>query len=352
MLDPAYRRQDALALVTVPDALWSVLMIGLIPGGLIILNQGAKLITDNAVIIARISRRSRFVVGTLLVSTLAALPEVLVSVFALTEGGPGGPEIAMSNVLASNITTIAFVIGLSAIIAPISASREVVLRDAIFLMTITIVASALLMDHELSFFDGVALMALFVPYTINLLLVPRTVKEEELEAVVEEHKVEMEYMGHLIGKPQIRKGVRWLFFGVVWAIIGAQLVVRSSIQLSGLYHLNPWILGITVVAVGTSLPDIAASFHASRNGFSDLALGEGIGANIFTTLLTLGIMGVSRPLSYSLALILPMILSMNFVTVLLLFLMVRKWRIGRTEGAVLLACYFGAVAINLLFLPP
>lgn len=336
-------------MVTVPDALWSALMMALIPGGLIILNQGAKLITDNAVVIARISHRSRFVVGTLLVSTLAALPEVLVSLFALEEGSP---EIAMSNVLASNITTIAFVIGLSAIIAPISASREVVLRDAIFLMTITIVASALLMDRELSLYDGIALMALFVPYTINLLLAPRTVKEEELRAVVEEHRVEMEYMGHLVGRPQIRKGIRWLFFGVVWSIIGAQLVVRSSIVLSGLFHLNPWILGITVVAVGTSLPDIAASFHASRNGFSDLALGEGIGANIFTTLLTLGLMGVTRPLSYSLALILPMILSMNFVTVLLLFLMVRRWRVGRTDGVVLLACYFAAVAVNILFLPP
>ncbi len=302
-----------------------------------VLNQGAKLITDNAVVVARNSHRSRFIVGTLMVSSLAALPEVLVSILALQQDSP---DIAMSNALASHVVTIAFVIGLSAMIAPIAATREIVLRDAIFLMTVTIVASALLLDGNLGLLDGVALMALFIPYTINLLIAPRTIKEEEMEAILEEQKVEMVYMGHLFGREvKVKKGAHWLVIGVLWAVLGAQFVVHGSIRLSDVFGIREWVLGITVVAIGTSLPDIAASFHATRNGYSDLALGEGIGANIFTTLLTLGLMGVTRESNYDTGLLLPIIAAVNGVTIMLLLLMLGRWRVSRLGGGILLASY-------------
>lgn len=326
-------------------------MVGLVSAGLIVLNQGAKLITDNAVAVAKNTHRSRFLVGTLVVSTLAALPEVLVSVFALHPLGNQrpSPEIAMSNALASHVVTISFVIGLPAILAPIAATREIVLRDAIFLMTVTIVASALLLDGELSFLDGIALMALFIPYTINLLIAPRTVKEEELEQIVEEQKVEMEYMGHLFGKEvHLKRGGPWLVFGVLWCIMGAQFVVQGSIELSRVFGIRQWLIGITVVAIGTSLPDIAASLHATRRGFTDLALGEGIGANIFTTLLTLGLMGVTSPAAYDRALLIPVIASVNGVTFLLVILMLGRWQISRIGGTVLLFSYSSVVVAGIL----
>ena len=121
----------------------SLAVIPLVAIGFVVLNQGAKFITDNAVAVSRNLGISRFVVGMLIVSTLAAMPEVIVSVIALKEGAEG---IALGNGLASSVVTVAFVIGMTAIIVPLKVTREIIMRDAVFLMPVTIVASDLLLD--------------------------------------------------------------------------------------------------------------------------------------------------------------------------------------------------------------
>src|SRR5437899_10032042 len=117
-----------------------LLWLGAIAVGFVLLNQGAKFLTDNATRIAGRIGRSQFVVGALLVSTLSALPELLVSGIA---AGEGSPDIALGNALASTVVTIAFVIGASAILRPITSSREILLRDAVFLAIVTLVAATL-----------------------------------------------------------------------------------------------------------------------------------------------------------------------------------------------------------------
>src|SRR5436309_1801195 len=121
--------------------------------GFVLLNQGAKFITDNATRISGRIGRSRFVVGALLVSTLSALPELLVSGIAAEEGSP---DIALGNALASTVVTLAFVIGVSALVRPIKTTREIVLRDAVFLAIVTVVAATLLLAGNLTQFEGVA----------------------------------------------------------------------------------------------------------------------------------------------------------------------------------------------------
>src|SRR3989442_5261148 len=160
----------------------TLLWLGAIAVGFVLLNQGAKFITDNATRISGKIGRSRFVVGALLVSTLSALPELLVSGIAAEEGSP---EIALGNALASTVVTIAFVIGASALVRPIKTSREIVLRDAVFLAVVTLVAATLLLDGNLTQFEGVALIALFVPYILNLVISQRTGPREEIEARME-----------------------------------------------------------------------------------------------------------------------------------------------------------------------
>src|SRR5438093_1143035 len=213
------------------DAL--LLWLGAIAIGFVLLNQGAKFLTDNATRIAGRIGRSRFVVGALFVSTLSALPELLVSGIA---AGEGSPDIALGNALASTVVTVAFVIGVSALVRPIKTSREIVLRDAVFL------------------------------------------------------------------------------------------------------------------AIVTSLPDIAAAWHATRLGYTDLVLGEGIGASVVTTLLTLGMIGILRPASHSVELLLPVVGAMVFTSFLLLALMLGGWRITSRSGAVLTSSYFAMVAFNILWI--
>jgi len=322
---------DAVSLALIPIAIL----------GFFVLNQGAKFITDNAVFVSRRLGISRFVIGMLIVSTLAAMPEVVVSLLALEEGGT---YIALGNGLSSNVVTIAFVIGLTAVIVPLKVTREIVMRDAVFLMTVTIVASVLLLDGALSFFEGIALMILFVPYTVNLLMAKRTTNPEELEEAMEDAMIQLELMGHLFGrKIEIRAGIQWLVFGILWTVMGAELVVRSILRITSDFALDPWLVGISIVAVGTTLPDIAASYHAAKRGFGDLALGEGIGANIVTMLLTLGLMGMVKPFDFDAESIWPMIIVLNLSTLLVLAFMVRGMKISQFGGILMMSTYFAMV---------
>ncbi len=322
--------------------------LGAIAVGFVVLNQGAKFLTDNAAKLSRRIGRSRFVIGAILVSTLSAMPELLVSGVAVKEGSP---DIALGNALASNVVTIAFVIGLSAVVRPIKATKEIVLRDAVFLAVVSLVAATLLLDGEFTPFEGIALIALFVPYVLNLLVSQKTSPESELESRIESMRIEMEFTGWIFGrKVEVRAGVKWLVFGVLWSVLGAEFLVQGAIGLSQASGLSPWILGITVVAVATSLPDIAAAYHATRQGYTDLVLGEGIGAAVVTTLLTLGMIAIVNPGPHSVAMLGPVLAAMVLSSFLLLGLMLGEWRISSRSGAVLVASYFGMVAFNLVWL--
>ncbi len=317
--------------------------------GLVVLNQGAKFLTDNAAKLAGRIGKSRFVIGALLVSTLSAMPELLVSGVAVKEGSP---DIALGNALASNVVTIAFVIGLSAVVRPIKATKEIVLRDAVFLAVVSLVAATLLLDGDFTPYKGIALIALFVPYTLNLVISQKTSPSEEIENRIQSMRIEMEFTGWIFGrKVEVRAGLKWLVFGVLWSVMGAEFLVQGAIGLSQTMGLSPWILGITVVAVATSLPDIAAAYHATRQGYTDLVLGEGIGAAVVTTLLTLGMIGLVSPGGHSVAVLAPVLAAMVLSSFLLLALMLGEWRITSRSGAVLMASYFAMVAFNVLWLP-
>jgi len=324
----------------------SLAFIPLVAVGFILLNQGAKFITDNAVAVSRRLGISRFVIGMLIVSTLAAMPEVLVSIFALEEGAK---SIALGNSLSSGVVTIAFVIGMTAIIVPLKVTREIIMRDAVFLMTFTIVSSVLLLDGKLTFLEGIALMILFIPYTMNLLLAERVTDPKELEKSMEDATIQLEFMGHLFGrKIEVRAGVQWLIFGVLWTVMGAELAVRSIMNMTSDFHLDPWLVGITIVALGTTLPDIAASYHAAKRGFGDLALGEGIGANIVSLLLTLGLMGIISPFSFDSKTIIPILVVLNLSTFMMIIFMVKGMKITQLNGIVLMSTYFGLVLATLM----
>jgi cation:H+ antiporter len=275
------------------------------------------------------------------------LPELLVSGIA---AGEGNMDIALGNALASTVVTIAFVIGASALVRPIKTSREIVLRDAVFLAIVTLVAATFLLDGNLTRFEGIVLIALFVPYILNLAISQRTGPAEEIEERVEDMTIGLAFTGWIFGrKVAVRAGLSWLVFGILWSIMGAQFLVYGAVGLSSWMGLSPWFVGITVVALGTSLPDIAAAYHATRLGYTDLVLGEGIGASVVTTLLTLGMIGIVRPSSLSVDLLLPVVAAMVFTAFLLLALMWGGWRITSRAGAVLTSSYFGMIALSVIW---
>lgn len=325
--------------------LWS---IGIIVGFLL-LNEGAKLITDNAVVVARKSGYSRFVVGVLVVSVLTALPEVLVSLFALEKDSP---SLALANAFGSHTVNVSFVIGISAMIIPIAVKREMVTRDAIFLLIITLVATALILDGDLTFWEGGILILLFIPYAINLLSAKTTIPPKEIRESLKDVRIELTLIGKLSGKKvKIKAGKLWLVLGIVIAVGSAYLVTESALNVSELFGVNEWFIGISIVAIGTTLPDIMAGYHAARRGHGDLALAIGIGASIFTILLILGLMGIFYPAvfgSAGVSLMMPMIIGMNVIMLSLLFFMIRGWTVTKSEGVVLFLMYI-AILLSYLF---
>lgn len=238
-------------------------------------------------------------------------------------------------------------IGLTAVAVPIQTNRETVLRDAVFLATVTIVAAAILLDGILSLLDGLALTALFVPYAVNLAIAQHRASPKDLARSMEEFELELEYSGALFSrKITVRKGVPWLLFGVVWAIVGAQFIAFGAIGLTGRLGINPWFVGLTVVAIGTSLPDIVAAYHATRRGYTDLSLGLGIGACVVTSLLTLGTMGLIRPTVYAVPPIVPTVGIMVVASVMLLVFLLAGWKISRRAGVALMGSYVVMVVLN------
>jgi len=164
-------------------------------------------------------------------------------------------------------------------------------------------------------------------------------------------EIGLEFTGWIFGrKVVVRAGLKWLVFGILWSVMGAQFLVQGAIGVSEAAGLNPWFIGITLVALGTSLPDIAAAYHATRRGYTDLVLGEGIGASVVTTLLTLGMIGILRPAAHSVDLLVPVVGAMVFTSFLLLALLLGGWRITSRSGAVLTSSYFVMVALNVLWI--
>ncbi len=323
-----------------------ILLLVLILAGLFILSEGSNLISDNATVVARQTGSSRFAIAILVVSTLASLPETLVSLFALHDGSI---DIAMANALVSIIVNISFIIGLSAMIFPLRTTKEIITRDAVFLLTITMVASALLLDGELSRLDGIALLLLYIPYSINLWLAEKKMGAEEIHTSLKEVFAELMLFGRIFNRGiKIRAGPMWLLAGILMAVIGAKIITQGSIEISKAMGISEWLIGATVVAVGTSVPDIAAAYHATRKGMTDLALGSGIGANITSILLTLGLMGLIYPITFNVDQVLPTIVAMNFITFTLFVFMATGKTLTRRQGAVLFSFYIVVAILDML----
>ncbi|MGQ0536213.1 MAG: sodium:calcium antiporter [Methanobacteriota archaeon] len=305
--------------------------------GLFFLSEGAKLITDTASVVAREVRLSRFVVSALLVSTLAALPELLVSLAALERGSP---ELAVGNALGSNIVNLSFIIGLAAVIRPVRIDRLQFLRDGVFLLTITLVAAALVFDGELDRRDGTALLLLFFPYAANLLAERKGLTSVDLVRSIQEARTTLFFLGRVKTQSmRMRTSLVWLLGGIVLAIVGAELVTRGAIEIARVVGASEWVIGVTIVAVGTSLPDMAAAYRAAHKGHEDVAFALGIGANLFSILITLGIMGLVYPSVYGESVVRPTLIIMSIQAFMFMAFMLTDSKVTRREGWLLFSVY-------------
>lgn len=320
--------------------LFSALLLTVL--GVVLMGKGSDWLTDSLIPIARKLGVSGVAVGLILVSIAVSLPEILVAVLATLQGYPA---ITIGVVLGSIICNIGLMTGLCAIIKPLKVKRTVILRDGIFSIIIPILIFAIGAGGEITRLEGGALLLLFIPYLTNVFLQERQQTLEQRSEDMREIAMELDFIGINFGK--IKSG--WLSFalGVVVLLLGTHLFSAQLIWFAGSFGIDELIVGLTIGALGPSLPNIFAAYQATKRGMGDIAVSETLGANVFTLLVTLGIAAMLSPVAISsrwMAFELPALIIMSF---LLFFFLLTKHAVSRLEGAILLCGYLGIVAFQI-----
>lgn len=301
--------------------------------GLALLVWGADRFVEGAAATARHFGMPALLIGMVIVGFGTSAPEMVVSALASWQGNPG---IALGNAYGSNITNIALILGLTALISPIAVHSQVLRKELPILAAVTGFALIVLWDLELTRLDGWIHLLVFSGLMAWTIL--QGLRQRD-DALGEEMENELAVHDMPLGK-----AVFWLAAGLVLLIVSSQILVWGAVDIAHRLGVSDLVIGLTVIAVGTSLPELASSIVAVRKNEHDIALGNVLGSNLFNTLAVVGIAGTIHPLEVD-----PAVLSrdMKVMTVLTISLFIFGYgfrgpgRINRFEGAVLLACYIG-----------
>jgi len=304
--------------------------------GLALLVWSADRFVEGSASVARHFGMPPLLIGMVVVGFGTSAPEMVVSALAATQGNPG---IALGNAYGSNITNIALILGLTAMINPIAVHSQVLRKELPLLTAVTLLAVWLLWDGGISRLDAVELLGLFgglMAWTIRQGLLH---KKDALGAEMDR---ELE-----TGAMHLRRAVFWLLAGLVLLIASSRLLVWGAVEIARGFGVGDLVIGLTIVAVGTSLPELASSVLATRKGEHDIALGNVLGSNLFNTLAVVGIAGAIQPLAVGPEVLRRDVLVMVALTLSLFVFGYRfrgPGRINRVEGALLLACYVAYTA--------
>lgn len=314
--------------------------------GFILLIKGADWLVEGASSVARRARVSDLMIGLTIVSFGTSAPELLVNIIASFKGSA---DIAIGNIVGSNISNTLLILGATAIVAPLTVHRSTVMKEIPFGLlaaaTLFIMANDMIVDKypisELSRSDGFAFLGffiIFIYYTFGI-------KKEK-------------HTHHTKAEKPVWLALCLFLIGLIGLAIGGKLAVDGAIVLAAIWGMSEAFIGLTIVALGTSLPELAASMVAARKGKADIAVGNIIGSNIFNIFWILGLSAIIKPLPFQPAINLD--LSVVVFSMLLLFFIIHNGHIHRRitlwwaqhddyvirrwEGAILFTCYFIYIA--------
>lgn len=301
--------------------------------GLIVLVWSADQFVDGSAGTAGHFGMPPLLIGMVIVGFGTSAPEMVVSALAASQGNPG---IALGNAYGSNITNIALILGLTALFSPIAVHSQVLRKELPILIALAGLAAYQLWDGHVSRTDAWVLLGLFaclMGWTIRQGL---RNKSDVLGSEVAE-----ELAAHPV---PLSKSLWQLILGLVLLVASSRLLVWGAVEIAQGLGVSDIVIGLTIIAIGTSLPELASSLAATRKGEHDIALGNVLGSNIFNTLAVVGIAGAIHPMSVGPEVLSRDLLVMTALT-LLLFVFCYGFRgpgrINRLEGLVLLSCYIG-----------
>lgn len=294
--------------------------------GLIALFIGAEGLIRGATALALRVGITPLVVGLTVVAFGTSTPELVVSLKAALIGNS---SISLGNVVGSNIANIALILGIAAVIRPLDVHANVIRREIPIMIGVSILLIILLIDGELSLIDGIIFVVGIITYTIVNVAMARKEKNAE---------VEKEFQEGLKTKLGVPVSIIFIIGGLGLMILGANLFVTSSISIAKAIGVSDAIIGLTIVAVGTSLPELITSIVAAYKNESDIAIGNVVGSNIFNILGILGITAIVIPLS-SAGISYVDFGVMLFTAIILLPLSKTGFKISRLEGVFLITGY-------------
>lgn len=309
-----------------------ILFILAIIVGFALLIWSADRFVDGAAVSAKYAGMPSLLIGMIVVGFGTSAPEMLVSAMAAADGSP---ELALGNAVGSNIVNIGLILGITALIAPITVHSLIVKKELPLLLAVSALFALLIVDGDLSRFDAGILLFGFCSFIGWSIYSGLKSKNDSLEKDVE-HELNVQTMS-------LKAAITWLIVGLVVLIASSRLLVWGAVNIAELMGISDLIIGLTIVALGTSLPELAASIAAARKGEHDIAIGNVIGSNMFNILAVTGIAGMIAP-AVNLS---PDLLSRDWLAMISLsiFLLIFAYghrgvgRVNRAEGVGLLLIF-------------
>ncbi|MFV8570008.1 calcium/sodium antiporter [Marinobacter sp. SBS5] len=309
-----------------------LMAIGAIILGLILLVWSADKFVEGAAATAKHLGMPTLLIGMVIIGFGTSAPELAVSAMAASDGNPG---LALGNGYGSNITNIALIVGLTALIAPIAVHSQVIRKELPLLVVLTLIAGAQLLDGELSRLDGWVLLAVFAAVMGWSIYQGIKGKDDPLAEGID---------SELVTHPMpMKNAVIWLVIGLILLIVSSRILVWGAVTIAQALGISDLIIGLTIVAIGTSLPELASALAAVKKNEHDLILGNILGSGIFNTLAVVGLAATIQPLSVD-----PEVLYRDWtlmlgltIALLVMGFGITGWRklISRVDGLLLLTVY-------------
>lgn len=302
----------------------------LVLAGLLLLYYGAEYLVTGSSRLALSFGVRPLVVGLTVVAFATSMPELMVSLLATTRGAS---SMAAGNIIGSNIANIGLILGVAALIAPIVVARSTLVREVPIMIGASLAVYFVALDGEIAFLNGLGLFLSLLVFLVYCLMTARN------PSIPGDSEVDKAILEASTGRG---RDVVLVLVGMAGLGLGAELMVRGAVMIATLLGVSELIIGLSIVAVGTSLPELAASVMSAWKGEMDISVGNVIGSNIFNVLFVLGICPMIRPITIE-----PRVLSLDFPVMLafcalligLLTLMRPRLQLDRKRGVLLLGAY-------------
>ena len=303
--------------------------------GIVLVLWGADRLTEGSVAVAERMNIPQIVIGLTVVAMGTSMPEFCVSLISALKGTP---DLAVGNVVGSNIFNSLFIVGITAAIAPMAILRATVMKDIPFALVASVILLMMCLDGHIGRIDAAVLFSLFMIFMF-MTLKSAKINKQELE---EENKLAEKALKS-VPKMSPAMSVVWILAGLACLIGGSTLFVEGASKLATSLGVSEAVVGLTIVAGGTSLPELATSIVSARKGSSGIAIGNVLGSNVFNILGILGVTGLICPMQ--LQGITDTDLSMLVISMIMIwFFSFTKYIIERWEGLILSTTFIGYIA--------